>query len=928
MAKTGGTIIVRKGPVTRNPKTGQWTNQTTSQTGGTIIIETGIERRPLPSGGFEIVRGGGYTFGGETPIESPQQRMLREQKAKEEAAKKELNKAVREAEVSYQKRDETLEEAQQVKAEFEQEIQQKYGVSNIQELEAKMERNRNFFPIAYNQMAQDYNQFREDYNPYITQAEQYQTIATKSGEKAEKISKETFGRTTSIGTQIIIPDERPIMGEKRVFGQEATQLQLTASKQGPSFTPTTPATTEFARLKQQREIILQKASKLELESKRLQTVSSAAPYFSEEGYKEYETRATEFEKQAQEFNKENKKIETKLAAFEPYSMTPERKRLIAESAPLQIVPEAYGFLGGKTFEALPEARTGIYYKGSLVDLSRMMFGAEPAQAYELALGTKKERKQKGQAIGQLSGEVVLIEGGIAGTKAFLGTGKAAIAPKPKIKTIPKKIPKPMKPIVKQPQRPPTVKELQKVARNLPQKQAGIKITGTGKTVLQQTKTIPTIKELQKIARGLNQKQAPIQVLSGTKTTITTKASIPTVKELQKIARGLSGSKAPIQVTSKIPTVSQLEKIAKTLPQKQAGIQITKPNLTPVITPTATRTATVTLTKTKPITKAATQLAIPGSYKELATGLKVIPISPIVATGIPKTGYEKFRQQQEQISKNIFSNVKKTALTVPKQFQSYTEKPSQRFENYLRLSPLEKTLQPSKTEQKQQQKVIKAIAPSIKNIQTTNSMQQSKQQEKEQRKLISRIMETPKETTTTRQSYNINIIPRERERTRDKVKEKPKPRKTTRIRFPTFPQIQKEKPKLEFGYKVLVRTKGIETLTGWKPGGFKPISTIVLPKEQALALGQKIVAGTAKRTFKIQPAYGKLVGYKGLTPFQPEMFKIKGRQYTEKTKYAIDTPGELEEITFKGLKTKRKGIASLFDFTSKKKRKKKTKRRKK
>lgn len=89
------------------------------------------------------------------------------------------------------------------------------------------------------------------------------------------------------------------------------------------------------------------------------------------------------------------------------------------------------------------------------------------------------------------------------------------------------------------------------------------------------------------------------------------------------------------------------------------------------------------------------------------------------------------------------------------------------------------------------------------------------------------------------------------------------------------------------------------------GKFEKISTQPLTKGQALAAGAQAADVTASQTFKIVPANETISNKKDLPEFGSgnilKKFKaLGGETYREKKKSAIDTPGELQEITFKGL----------------------------
>ena len=106
----------------------------------------------------------------------------------------------------------------------------------------------------------------------------------------------------------------------------------------------------------------------------------------------------------------------------------------------------------------------------------------------------------------------------------------------------------------------------------------------------------------------------------------------------------------------------------------------------------------------------------------------------------------------------------------------------------------------------------------------------------------------------------------------------------------------KKLQLTKGYNVLARVRG----------KFVKISKSPVSKGEALQLGSKYVQGSAAATFKLEKT-GKLVRKKkGLYVLSP-MFRTKTTSkgetlFIEKTKYRINTPGELSQITLKGQQT--------------------------
>ena len=159
------------------------------------------------------------------------------------------------------------------------------------------------------------------------------------------------------------------------------------------------------------------------------------------------------------------------------------------------------------------------------------------------------------------------------------------------------------------------------------------------------------------------------------------------------------------------------------------------------------------------------------------------------------------------------------------------------------------------------------------------------------------------------------------KTRIRLREKPYPveplKKLRPFKFRWLPSLKaiKAPSKDTFGFKVLIRQAGKKVKGKWRAGGFKALTEFVLPRAAALALGQSRVAAKAGRTFKLVPTFGKPAEIPKLPKFRPEMFTKKGRVFTERTKFAIDTLGELEEITKKGIKASQKKAFSLYALTA-------------
>lgn len=137
----------------------------------------------------------------------------------------------------------------------------------------------------------------------------------------------------------------------------------------------------------------------------------------------------------------------------------------------------------------------------------------------------------------------------------------------------------------------------------------------------------------------------------------------------------------------------------------------------------------------------------------------------------------------------------------------------------------------------------------------------------------------------------------------------------------FPQIKpfKSLPKLKTpkmsGFRLEVKRQG-----KWRP----TFRGAVFTEKSAKGLAQQLVGGTSLASFRISKAYGVPKMVSGLPTFKASQFRMpvrKGKKiasgvYVEKTKFRIDTPGELKGITLKGLKA-----LELYPALRKKKKKK-------
>jgi hypothetical protein len=112
--------------------------------------------------------------------------------------------------------------------------------------------------------------------------------------------------------------------------------------------------------------------------------------------------------------------------------------------------------------------------------------------------------------------------------------------------------------------------------------------------------------------------------------------------------------------------------------------------------------------------------------------------------------------------------------------------------------------------------------------------------------------------------------------------------------PEFKWLQSESKPRSYSkaFAVQVKVRG-----EWKEAA-------VLPKFKAISLGKKITGATPARSFRLIP---RGVTREADIPRQPDLSKYyrKDGKFIEKTKYAIDEPGEFRGITMKGLAAQRK-----------------------
>lgn len=128
-------------------------------------------------------------------------------------------------------------------------------------------------------------------------------------------------------------------------------------------------------------------------------------------------------------------------------------------------------------------------------------------------------------------------------------------------------------------------------------------------------------------------------------------------------------------------------------------------------------------------------------------------------------------------------------------------------------------------------------------------------------------------------------------------------------FKNFRKSEVEKSKrgsLDLDLPRFNSEKGFFSVEVRRGGVFKTVGR-GLRKEQAVRLGEKITGGTAARTYRIKTGE-RIVGVKAGRGF----YLGKGGSVIEKSQSAINTGGELKEISFKGVLTqKRKKLGQVF-----------------
>lgn len=110
-------------------------------------------------------------------------------------------------------------------------------------------------------------------------------------------------------------------------------------------------------------------------------------------------------------------------------------------------------------------------------------------------------------------------------------------------------------------------------------------------------------------------------------------------------------------------------------------------------------------------------------------------------------------------------------------------------------------------------------------------------------------------------------------------------------------------KLTEGFDVFVRTRG----------KFRKVNRDALDKITALSIGARVASGSAAATFKIQKSNKAARNVRDLfyermaSRFRTKVSKKGDVLFIEKNRFRINTPGELQEITFKGINAQTKGL---------------------
>jgi len=225
------------------------------------------------------------------------------------------------------------------------------------------------------------------------------------------------------------------------------------------------------------------------------------------------------------------------------------------------------------------------------------------------------------------------------------------------------------------------------------------------------------------------------------------------------------------------------------------------------------------------------------------------------------------------------------------------------------------------------------------IQRTDYKQLQKQESKYKQDYATKYIELFKSLQVPKTTERIGLKQKLIGRLRIPVKLKliePKPKLPVFV----FPLPKFDFKPVSFKFSERKPAKGFDVFVSTQKG-FKELIGKGLTERSAFGLGIKETAGTAKRTFEVLPS--SFVGKPKELSFAFDPFKElkekyrkpvkKGKtlagstKYIEKTKYAIDLPGELREITYKGIQAKKNNpffSGSLFGSKKTKKKRRSNK----
>ena len=331
-----------------------------------------------------------------------------------------------------------------------------------------------------------------------------------------------------------------------------------------------------------------------------------------------------------------------------------------------------------------------------------------------------------------------------------------------------------------------------------------------------------------------------------------------------------------------------------------------------------RTVSVQKQVVKPIS---IQQAIPGSLAALSVGLPRVVKEPtqllferefLEAFGLQPAKPVKRMGLFDVSAKSIFEPPKLTAFE--KQIRGQVRKEvgeRQRFETFLRITPLQKQLKKEKKARKVTTKELFGFAPlegfadltkplaipTVRGAARISEAQRERELERQRQRFRERQMPRLRERQRERE--------RERQREREKLKEKLKLRPLLRPMLLEKVKAKRKRVKKVQAFKALVKKKG----------KFVKVSKRPLRKNTALALGAFLVDNSAAQTFRIREIMGNPTGPKVSRPSLSKFRKpirsgrtqAKSPLFIEKTAFLIDRKGELEAITKRGLNALRQSF---------------------